>query len=44
LPKVQPASRAATEGAGGDGGGFQINLTPLYGITMPIIVRKGQLR
>jgi hypothetical protein len=43
LPKVQAASREAGDAAAGGTGGFQINLTPLYGITMPIIVRKGQL-
>lgn len=40
LPKVQSVAapdQAPTEG------GFAINLVPIYGITMPIIVRKGQL-
>ncbi len=41
LPKVQavaPATQDAPEG------GFAINLTPIYGITMPIIIRKGELQ
>lgn len=41
LPRVQPVS-AADDGAGD--GGFAIRLIPIYGITMPIIVRKGQLQ
>lgn len=39
VPKVQPlaaAEEAPTEG-------FVVKITPIYGITMPIIVRKGQL-
>lgn len=40
LPKVQPLAPA---GEGTSEGGFAINLTPIYGITMPIIIRKGQL-
>ena len=41
IPKVQPL---APEDAGAAaGGGFAINLVPIYGITMPIIVRKGAL-
>lgn len=39
IPKVQavaPAAESASEG-------FAINLIPIYGITMPIIVRKGEL-
>jgi hypothetical protein len=41
IPKVQPLS---SEDAGASAsGGFAINLVPIYGITMPIIVRKGEL-
>jgi hypothetical protein len=40
LPKVQPVAPAAP---GAAESGFAINLIPIYGITMPIIVRKGQL-
>jgi hypothetical protein len=40
LPKVQAVAPAA-EGA--SQGGFAINLVPIYGITMPIIIRKGEL-
>lgn len=40
LPKVQAVAPAAE---GPADGGFAINLTPIYGITMPIIIRKGQL-
>jgi hypothetical protein len=40
IPKVQPivAEQPASPG------GLTINLTPIYGITMPIIVRKGELQ
>jgi len=40
IPKVQavaPADESVPEG------GFAINLVPIYGITMPIIIRKGEL-
>ena len=40
IPKVQavaPADVSVPEG------GFAINLIPIYGITMPIIIRKGEL-
>ena len=40
VPKVRPIAPAA-EGAATEG--FAIRLTPIYGITMPIIVRKGEL-
>jgi len=40
LPKVQPVA-PPVEGAGE--AGFAINLVPIYGITMPIIIRKGKL-
>src|SRR5690606_21858402 len=40
LPQVQPVTQSS-EGA--PVGGFAINLIPIYGITMPVIVRKGQL-
>ena len=40
VPKVRPIAPAA-EGAATEG--FAIRLTPIYGITMPIIMRKGQL-
>ena len=40
VPKVRPIAPAA-EGAATEG--FAIRLTPIYGITMPIIIRKGQL-
>lgn len=43
IPKVQPIVAAAAAAAPSAQGGFAINLIPLYGITMPIIVRKGQL-
>ena len=39
IPKVTPVAPAA----GGSAEGFAINLVPIYGITMPIIIRKGQL-
>jgi hypothetical protein len=41
IPKVQ-AIAPADDGATADGG-FAINLVPIYGITMPIIIRKGEL-
>ena len=40
VPKVRPIAPAA-EGAATEG--FAIRLTPIYGITMPIIIRKGEL-
>lgn len=40
VPKVQPV---VTEQPASPGG-LTINLTPIYGITMPIIVRKGALQ
>jgi hypothetical protein len=40
LPKVQAVAPATADVPAG---GFAINLTPIYGITMPIIIRKGQL-
>jgi hypothetical protein len=39
IPKVTPVAPA--EGVTAEG--FAINLVPIYGITMPIIIRKGQL-
>jgi hypothetical protein len=41
IPKVQPIAPADPGAA--PSGGFAINLVPIYGITMPIIVRKGDL-
>lgn len=41
LPKVRPVSAQAGQTL--TEGGFAINLVPIYGITMPIIVRKGEL-
>lgn len=41
VPKVAPVAPAAASAAPPTG--FSINLIPVYGITMPIIVRKGQL-
>lgn len=41
VPKVAPVAPAATTAPPTTG--FTINLIPVYGITMPIIVRKGQL-
>ena len=38
LPKVRPVTEAV-----GDKKGIAIALTPIYGIVMPIIVRKGEL-
>jgi hypothetical protein len=38
LPKVHPVAQAAPQKDG-----ISINLTPIYGIVMPIIVRKGEL-
>jgi len=38
IPKVKPISAAAEPTTG-----LVINLTPIYGITMPIIIRKGEL-
>jgi hypothetical protein len=40
LPKVQAIAPADDAAAAG---GFAINLVPIYGITMPIIIRKGEL-
>jgi hypothetical protein len=40
LPKVRPVTPAAETGTQG----FSINIVPVYGITMPIIVRKGELQ
>ena len=42
VPRTQPLT-AAGEGITAPEGGFAINLVPIYGITMPIIIRKGQL-
>jgi hypothetical protein len=39
LPKTRPIRTETAEA----GSGFSINLIPIYGITMPIIIRKGQL-
>ena len=39
LPKVRPLTPAAESSAQG----FSINIVPVYGITMPIIIRKGEL-
>jgi hypothetical protein len=39
IPKVQAVASASEEPSEG----FAINLIPIYGITMPIIVRKGEL-
>lgn len=39
LPKVHPVAKAAPA----DQSGVSINLIPIYGIVMPIIVRKGEL-
>lgn len=41
LPKVQPV---APEDGSAAAGQFSIRLIPIYGITMPIIVRKGELQ
>jgi hypothetical protein len=41
IPKVQPMTPA--DPAEVPEGAFAINLVPIYGITMPIIVRKGRL-
>lgn len=41
LPKVRPVAAAEADDA--PEGGFTVNLVPIYGITMPIIVRKGRL-
>ncbi|HEY6817025.1 MAG TPA: molecular chaperone [Croceibacterium sp.] len=41
VPKVQPVTPADQSAAQG---GFAINLVPIYGITMPIIIRKGELQ
>jgi len=40
VPKVAPIAPVEPASASQ---GFAINLTPIYGITMPIIIRKGQL-
>jgi hypothetical protein len=40
LPKVQPVSQPASDTPAQ---GFSVRIIPVYGITMPIIVRKGQL-
>jgi hypothetical protein len=39
IPKVQPIAPSDTAPADG----FVVKITPIYGITMPIIVRKGEL-
>ena len=39
VPDTQTLEQQQQEAAPGDG--FSINLTPIYGITMPIIIRKG---
>ena len=41
LPKVRPVVDSDSQAA--PDGGFAFNLIPIYGITMPIIVRKGEL-
>lgn len=38
LPKVRPIDSTVASAEG-----FSVNIIPIYGITMPIIVRKGQL-
>jgi len=40
IPKVKPVEPPSDAPAGG----LVINLTPIYGITMPIIIRKGELQ
>jgi hypothetical protein len=40
IPKVEAIS---AETAAAPAGGFAINITPIYGITMPVIIRKGAL-
>jgi hypothetical protein len=40
LPKVRPVTPAEEDAAQQ---GFSVKITPVYGITMPIIIRKGQL-
>ena len=40
-PRVRPVTADAA--AAPANGGFSINIVPIYGITMPIIVRKGEL-
>jgi len=40
LPKVRPV---AAPGDDASAEGFSVRITPIYGITMPIIIRKGQL-
>jgi hypothetical protein len=40
LPKVLPVSQPTTDAPAQ---GFSVRIIPVYGITMPIIVRKGQL-
>ncbi len=39
IPKARPAAAGDTAD-----GSFSINLIPIYGITMPIIIRKGELK
>src|SRR5690606_4474121 len=41
IPKARPVADSDSQAA--PDGGFAINLIPIYGITMPIIVRKGEL-
>ena len=38
VPKVRPVTEQVASQ-----GGFSVNITPVFGITMPIIVRKGDL-
>src|SRR5688572_8163909 len=40
VPKARPAQATGEAPANG---GFSVQITPIYGITMPIIVRKGDL-
>jgi len=40
VPKVRPVTEAEATPATG----FSVNITPIYGITMPIIIRKGDLQ
>ena len=40
LPKVRPVAAPEDDAAAE---GFSVRITPVYGITMPIIIRKGQL-
>lgn len=44
LFRALPKARSVVEQANAPAGGFSIALTPIYGVTIPIIVRQGNLQ